>query len=374
MNKTLKVLMALLLGLVSFTSVEADIIELDTTPVLLAPVRAFYPPAVELQLRRELNEALQQSKAFWESRIIGYSTEIPGALRSQITKLKIRCEIQDIDGGIGGILAFARNEINNNVSRIINADGSVTTNAIVMEATLVFDLEDLQFMSQTGELFPTAQHEMCHALGFGGGILTENGLSGALNGVGLNQYIGGQYALQAYRKEAGNPVASFIPLQQTGAGSAGSHWAAGVPAFDMIATQNRQEVMLATAGPIGVQYFVSETTWGLLADLGYAVTGINDQLVAPPGIGKFQKIYSDGSTFPFGGQGVDVNPDNDNRKISIVIPYYKHGSTVAAGPIKVNASATGVFSKGRAASSDPFNLRNQSWKKSNNQGISGGSR
>ena len=337
----------------------ADVIEVDTSAVLLGAVPnfpMFYTPNQEASLRTELAASCKAAEAIWDARIVGYSTELPNALRMQLTTLKIKCEIGEIDG-LNGILAQAGPDAVLGMVRTV----SVTTeknNTMSLEATVTFDLEDLGQLSAAGLLTQVAAHEICHAIGFGSFLLTENGLSGPVNGIGLTQYNGGQYALRAYRKESGNGVAGYIPLQQTGAGSAGGHWALGVPVFDKIAQNNSHDLMLAfidVANPPTV--YIAETTYALLADIGYAVKGFNEHLAAPqgPGTGRWPKITGPGVD-PFAGNGVRFDTDGLNfARVS--------GRTDALYSTK---SAKGTAGSGTNSSNklDPYNLRNHRWSKS----------
>jgi len=242
MNLTIKslgiCLAALLLLAVGSVAVKADndVTLIDTTPITVGPPlnddftgtvtfgEFGIGPADEARLRRELFEACVNGEQMWDARICGYSTELPAGIRQQLSQIRIVCQIATIPGE--GALANARPIA---LASMGSTAGGVTrTTTVTLEALVTFDIEFLDLMSQFDLLNLVAAHEIAHGLGFNGTIWGDMGLSGPLGGVGLNQYIGGTYALPIFRRESGNPLETFIPLEQTGAGSAGSHYATGV--------------------------------------------------------------------------------------------------------------------------------------------------
>ena len=245
---------------------RADIIELDLTGVPL------------------FVEEFKIAEAFWESRIRAYSNVLPPAVLTRLDKLVIVCQVSgDTDGifgvsddrggidGPGMILAQAGPD------RIVSFQSRNAFTArlftLPTQSTITLDFDDIAPMIATGLFQSTITHEMAHALGFGS-LWAQNNLTSPLNGVGLTQYTGGRYAIQEYRKEIRNPVVNFIPLEQSGGpGTAGGHWTSISPFF---VQEDTQELMIGFAG---TNNFVSETTWGSLADLGYEVARINDNVV-----------------------------------------------------------------------------------------------
>ena len=353
--------LALLIGCITGVSqVDAgDVIDVDVTEVLLAglPPSTIDPPYTldEIaSLRTELAAASVAAEAIWDERIVGYSTELPNALRLQLTSLRITVSIGAADGE-NGVLAFAGPDSVLGIARTVGVNSAVQNNTLPLEASVVFDIDDLRQLSAAGLLTDVAAHEMAHAIGFGSFLLAENNLSGPVGGVGLNQYVGGVYALPTYRIESGQPLADFIPLQQTGAGSAGGHWDLNVPLFDMRAVNNSQDLMLAFIDVDNPPTtFIAETTYALFADLGYAVTGFNEQFAAPAGTGtgRWPKIIGPGVN-PFSPNGVGFATAGLNfARVSGKNQEYK-ATESSSGGSKTEARSTSKL--------DPYNLRNLRW-------------
>jgi len=355
--------LALLLGCIGASQVDAvDVIDVDVTEVLLAglPAPSIDPPYTldEItSLRTELAAACVAAEAIWDERIVGYSTELPNALRLQLTSLRITCSIGAADGE-NGVLAFAGPDSVLGIARSVGVNSDVVNNTLPLEASVVFDIDDLRQLSAAGLLTQVAAHEMAHAIGFGSFLLAENDLSGPVGGVGLNQYIGGKYALPTYRIESGDPLAQFIPLQQTGAGSAGGHWDLNVPVFDMREINNSHDLMIAFVD-VGnpPTFYIAETTYALFADLGYAVSGFNEQFAAPAGTGtgRWPKITGPGVS-PFSANGVGFATANLNfARVSGKNQEYK----------AIESSSGGSKTEARSTSRlDPYNLRGLRWTKS----------
>ena len=186
------------------TSLPADIIDVDRT-------------AVDPRFADDFAAA----EAFWESRIQNYSTELPRVVLFQLSSLRIIASTAIIDGpgdtlaqaGPDTIVTFQTNNIF--IPKRI---------AVATRSSLELDIEDLPLLEAQGILRETIIHEMGHALGFGS-LWPQNNLVSPLGGVGLTQYTGGTYAIREYRKEIKNPVANFVPLEQSGGeGTALAHW------------------------------------------------------------------------------------------------------------------------------------------------------
>ncbi len=258
------------------SKLNADIIDVDRSGV---------DPA--------FTEAFANAEAFWESRIQNYSTNMPPYLRESLTKLRIVATSPPIDGP-GGILGQA-----GPTSTATYFAGGLVANRpdvrsfwiVPVTSTMEFDIDDLATLAAEGTLQDVVIHEMAHALGFGS-LWMQNELIAPLGGIGLMQYVGGEYAIREYGKEIGSPVVSFVPLEQRGGpGTALGHWTDSPPFFNQVFTgpflKEQMTGFLGDFDPdtqtlVFATRFTSEATWGAMADLGYEVAGINDNAVDPP--------------------------------------------------------------------------------------------
>ena len=346
-------LLSLVVALSGAQNLKAvDVIDVDVTPVLVAPVpgiAALFGPE-EAAIRQELAAACEEAEAIWDERIVGYSTALPNALRLQLTSLRITCEILPLDG-FNGTLAQAGPTAILGSSRTM-AVGQ-TDNVLPLAATVTFDVSDLQQLSDAGLLATVAAHEICHAIGFGGFLLDQNQLVAPIvGGVGIRQYVG-DFALNTFRQESGETLTGFIPIQQFPGGGIGGHWDLFVPLFNMLDVNNSQELMIPfidVDNPPDV--FITETTFALFADLGYAVTGFNEDTIAPPGTGtgKWPKVIGS-NVNPFAQNNPNANPNGLNFALL-------SGETQAF--MSTKEAATKVET-GTSTEVDPYNLRNLRW-------------
>lgn len=253
---------------------RADVMNLDLTNV---------DPAFHTEFRA--------AERFWENRLIGFSGSLPGVVKSQLQKIAIACSVVAIDGP-GGVLGQA------GVTRTItytrtsyNPMRPSQTIAIAQESILQLDQDDIPGMIADGSFQWVLRHEIGHALGFGS-LWTQNGLLSPING----EYIG-SYALQRYRTEANKPFATFVPVQKFGGpGTAGSHWDFNDPFFNQLNTTGRLEFMGPFSVPGAIE-FASETTFGGMADLWFAVRGINGSnvhVIGPRGWPKWTNNNNNG--------------------------------------------------------------------------------
>lgn len=308
-----------------------------------------------------LVEAMTNAESVWEERIQNYSTNLPKGILNQYPRLTIFTEVMMLDGPLN-ILAQAGPDatLSTTSGNILNPK----TVEIPVVSTMTYDSDDLLFLINEGFLEEVAIHEMGHALGLGS-LWQANGFVDALDGVGVVQYLHPGYAIRNYRIEANFPFSPFIPLEQTGGGgTAGSHWDGNNPFFNQAFTAARtQEVMTGflnvidpeTGESFVVPKFISETTWGALADLGYEVSGINDNAVDPPTanvIRNWPKVTGSGLN-PF--QPNVVDPDADGLRFNL---------NKVRTPIKF-ASKNTVANPGGATAKgiDPYRLRKQGWVK-----------
>ena len=329
------------------TALRADIIDLELSGVPL------------------FVEEFRVAEAFWESRIQEYSTDLPPAVLTRLSKLVVVCQVNGDDDGVFGV-SDDRGSIDGPGNTLAQAGPDrvvsfqsrnlFTTRLFTLptQSTIQLDFDDIEFMRAVGIFQSTITHEMGHALGFGA-LWAQNNLTSPLNGVGLTQYTGGTYAIREYRKEIQNPVVYHIPLEQTGgAGTAGGHWTSISTFF----VQPRvTELMTGFAD--GRPNFVSETTWGSLADLGYEVEGINDNVFNPvnptPTLGSWPK------TTPLGPNVNDDDLPDDNPTGGSVTVRSVRIRAVTRLPNSNDGEETGEVST--TDETDPYRLRNQRWVK-----------
>ena len=325
--------------LLSPVNVDADVININYSAV--------DPSAIP---------AVRAAEAIWEARIQAYSTELPRAIRDQLGSLTIDATVEPIDGA-GGILGFA------GPTAILSLGTSRRNFAVALRAQMTFDLDDFASMTADGILVTVIAHEMGHALGFGT-LWDGNDLVGPLNGFGQTEYINGEYGLTGYRRDISNPVASFIPVEQRGGpGTAGGHWLDMPPFFNQTFTGAfKKELMTGFIGDADPETgqlvfsnsFIAQATWGAMADLGWAVKGVNDAFAAKKGrgTGRWPKITGQGSN-PFENNGI---PPADGLRFNLV--KIKGVSKVALG-----SKGAGAEDVETTVGEDPYSLRNHRWAK-----------
>lgn len=193
-----------------------------------------------------------QAESFWESVITGYEAGI------SLTGFAITASIASIDGQ-WGTLGYA------GPTSATSQGGFVLSTA----AQMVFDLDDMAYMTGSGTFGDVIRHEMGHTLGIG----TLWGYNG-LYVDGSGQYTGA-HALAEYKSEYGQSSATFIPVELGGgAGTAGGHWnevdgGSGLTGItDSQGRDMRNELM---TGWLDAPTYVSRTTVASLQDLGYTV-------------------------------------------------------------------------------------------------------
>lgn len=328
-------------------SANADVISVDVSQV--------DPAAIPL---------VRQAEAFWESRIQAYSREVPRAITDQLTSLRISATVAPIDG-VGGILGFAGPDAVLSVGETDPLIPNVNRTrpwTVAVTASMTFDLDDFPSMAADGILFDVIRHEMGHALGIGS-LWELNGLITPLGGVGLTQYTNGQYGIAGYRSDIGNPVASYIPLEQRGGpGTALGHWNDFPPFFNQVFTGAfTKELMTgfacdadpSTGALVCAPKFVSEATWGSAADLGFAVKGINEfPAKRGDGTGRWPKVTGP-TVDPFNSNGV---PPTAGIRFDLVT-----AKTVYRGSL--GSVGSGASDTATDNSEDPYNLRQHRWSK-----------
>ena len=334
---------------VSTSSIRADVIDIDLS--------AADPSAVP---------AIKAAEAIWEARIQAYSTELPKGIRDQLGSLYISFTVAPIDG-VGGILAQAGPDsfitFENGQPLQQGQNPSSRIHSVVVRASMTFDLDDLASLSANGILVSTIAHEMGHAMGFGT-LFQPNLLADARGGFGQIEYINGEYAIQGYRKDISNPVATFVPLEQRGGpGTALGHWIDAPPFFNQVFTGAfKKEVMTGFAGDfdpttgqvVFAPTFISEATFGAFADLGFAVDGINGAFAAPKGAGTGRWPKSVG-----GG----VNPFEVNGVPAAAGLNFSLSSIKAVTLESLGSTGSGAGEVETEALEDPYSLRKHRWVK-----------
>lgn len=334
----------LVLSLLFPAKSSAQVFELDMTSV----------PANILPIFREIEEDLN-------SRVQNYSNDLPRALLYQLDKVRI---VVNVEPAPEGILGFA-----GPTAIVTHQSGSlfrVQRRAVVVAGQVTINSNEIPFMLANNNLAETFAHEILHAFGFGS-MWQQNDLIGPVGGVGTTQYIGGRYAIEQYREEANLPYAVFVPLEQAGGGgTALSHWADQPPFFNQTFTPAFQKELMTgfacdinpvTGALVCPPTFVSMTTEGALADLGFAMYKINPNTTPPPtgqAGNNWPKIIGSGvdpfaGPIPLGGEG------NLGFKLVNIQKVYKKTKSVNA---EVNSENPAAVEK-----NDPFRLRNHGWSK-----------
>jgi hypothetical protein len=278
------------------------------------------------------------AEKFWEDRIAGYSSELPQVLRKQISALRISATVAPIDGE-GGILGFAGPD-----GTLMYWKVTERPYVVAVTASMTFDLDDFASLEADGILQDVIIHEMGHAMGFGSmwgsvdatGVPTDlfpfsNQLIGPVGGVGQTEYLG-QYGIQGYAMDTGNPLVTFVPIEQRGGpGTAFGHWNDMPPFFNQVnGLPPKKEILTGfacdldpngTGRLICAQKFLSKATLGAMADLGFAVSGFNGQFAVPRGPGRLDPwpkyTGAPGPILNFGPSAPDLSFRFFNRKISI---------------------------------------------------------
>lgn len=274
---------------------QAEIIDLDLTGL---------DPAITTP---QVIAAFQGAEAFWDNRILGYSNTIPGDIRPNLTG-RLLITVQQDDFGDTGIIATAG--VAGGVTSVLGG----RDRAVAQTSQINFDPNTVAGFTQD-ELQDVLIHEMAHALGFGTLWEANNLIQPIPPRGGILQYRGIN-ARRTFAEEAGFnvPQVGFVPLEQGGGpGTALSHWDNDNFFFNSIAQDNRIELMTGFFIP-NTDRFISETTFATLVDLGYVVSGFNeDELIdfsnPPRNIFPGRSINNDGF---FGGFGFGFNATTGN--------------------------------------------------------------
>jgi hypothetical protein len=308
-----------------------------------------------------------QAEKFWEDRIAGYSSELPGRLRNQIGALAISATVASIDGE-GGILGFAGPDViavlrQSQVTVPVGDLGPYPDRsyAVALRSSMTFDLDDFPSLEADGILFDVIVHEMGHALGVGSlwldnGLFRELNLDGDVYTPEEFQYQG-KYAVEQFRMESGQALAPFVPVENRGgAGTAGGHWFDG-GFFNTIGQNNAKKAImtgfLCDPNPndptslICLPKFLSRSTLGSLADLGFAVNGVNQQFAVP-------RNMSPRDSFP---KGATYEPVSLAGGVSLQFG----GPTINVRASMGSVGKTDKVNGDSIRKEDPYRLRGRSW-------------
>jgi hypothetical protein len=212
------------------------------------------------------------AEATWESIIVGYSGgfSLPGDM-----DLDISATGAAIDGP-GGILGSAGPTTGVFSASFLYANSGAMT----------FDSADLSSLEMSGALLDVILHEMAHVIGIG--TLWSSSAVGfpgfqELYVAGSGMYTGAN-ALAQYIAEF-VPMATFVPVELGGgSGTANAHWnevnGGGSPTG--IVGPNGDFANELMTGWLNAPTYISNTTIGSLADLGYIVNYNTSSTVPEP--------------------------------------------------------------------------------------------
>ena len=245
-----------------------------------------------------LRGAFVRAEQIWESRINGYSSSLPAAVQSQLTG-RLTINANTFFDAPGGLLGFAGPDVLAQTFTTVGnpANGRSLLTTAVVSGSMSFDLAD----ANGPQFADTVLHEMGHVLGIGtlwelNGIVNAAGTERGLlqNRRGLFQYIG-RNGLHGFREQSGHHRANYVPTENFGGpGTALGHWAGGTSPNWFFAPANGSRVEILTGFATGAPTFISEATWGSLADVGWSVDGYNEneglaQTFGPPTFSPFPK-------------------------------------------------------------------------------------
>lgn len=222
------------------------------------------PDGTPIAIANGIRNAFYDAERFWESRLTGFSPQLPLLMQRTLRPVQFTAVIADVDGP-GGILGFA------GPSQLSNLTGS-RPYIVPISADMTFDSEDAVPFYLLGLFDDIVRHEMAHGLGFGT-LFGQN----RLNLGPFGNYIGA-FGLKTFRVEAKRPNALFVPLD-----GGGGHWDGDNEFFfDLDTFSGDLMIPFITDFPV-----VHETTWAVFADLWYRVKGINDGIAgSQPGSGR----------------------------------------------------------------------------------------
>ena len=219
-------------------------------------------------------QVVQEAEAFWESRVLGYSNTIARDIQPALPgRLNITVRVAEAGDNFEPTTLAAAGP---NIGGVITSTLGGRNRAVVTDSTIIFQPDTLANFT-TAEFRDIITHEMGHALGFGT-VWTENDLLQPIPPRGGILQYRGINARQTFAQEAGFnvPQVAFVPTElEGGLGTALSHWDDDNFFFNSINQNNRIELLTGFFID-NTERFVSETTFASLVDIGYVVSGFNE--------------------------------------------------------------------------------------------------
>ena len=187
-------------------------------PSLPGPTGGASPGNITAAQQAALNEALDESAAFWQQFIVGFQPSVSNSLTGIDINVGLS-NFADADGnpnGPGNILATGGFDDNVFESGGFTFITTAPVNPTRLSGQVTIDSADFDNLDSL-LFFNTLNHEIAHILGFGT-LFVENGL--LVNGTG--QFTGAQ-GVATFRDEF-DPDATFIPIELDGGpGTADAH-------------------------------------------------------------------------------------------------------------------------------------------------------
>jgi len=266
------------------------------------------------QQQAELAPSLAATKSYWESIIIGYQPGVNlDGIDIEVTAAPIDGEGNTLaTGGISGFIVDRGGFTFITDPQFNSSSGSVNIDTADFSSLLIIDV---------------LKHEVAHALGFG--ILFDD--NSLVSGPG--QYTGNE-GLTAYQVEF-DSAATFVPLQtvtmDNGTVVSGGHLDENNPLSNAVGRAVADDLMTpiienTTNANDPFSNFVSDTSLGILRDLGYDTVSTTytepepilgdanlDRAVTFLDIAPFIQILSDGTYL----EQADCNEDGEVNFLDI---------------------------------------------------------